>query len=134
MGNTSQTDRKEAKCHGVVSEPMPIKTSPHISAIETVNHSLFSLRFTSRSIDSAVRTPIMRGWKLLRIIILFGLVLFFIVKITESCLKLNEKAIGTSTVTKNDEMLLFPSVTVCFRGRNLKKLYPSVESKDVLDR
>ena len=76
----------------------------------------------------------MRGWKLLRIIILFGLVLFFIVKITESCLKLNEKAIGASTVTKNDEMLLFPSVTVCFRGRNLKKLYPSVESKDVLDR
>ena len=76
----------------------------------------------------------MRWWKLLRILILFALVLLFVLKITESSLKLDAKAVGTSTVTKNDELLLFPSVTVCFRGEKLRMLYRSVESKTVLGR
>ena len=117
-----------------IAPSIPVKTTPHNTAIETANHALFSLKFNSRRIDSNARTPIMQCWKLLRILILFGLVLLFILKITESCLKMKEKAIGTSIVIKNDELLLFPSVTVCFRGQKLKRLYPSVENKTVLDR
>ena len=71
--------------------------------------------------------------KLFRAVILFGLLFYFICEILQSVEKLNKGAIGTSSELRDEKMILFPSVTVCFKG-NWPRRYPSIENETVLNR
>ena len=74
--------------------------------------------------------------KLLRVVILFGLLMYFTIEVLLSTSKLNRGAIGTSTELMDETMILFPSVTICLKGEKgqLPKRYPSIENERVLDR
>ena len=71
--------------------------------------------------------------KLFRAVILFGLLLYFTIEILQSVEKLNKGAIGTSSELRDEKMILFPSVTICFKGQ-LPRRYPSIDDETVLDR
>ena len=73
--------------------------------------------------------------KLFRAVVLFLLLFFFIIEILKCNKKLRKGAIGTSTLLRDEKMILFPSVTICLKGRRgYSRSYGSIENDTVLDR